>query len=95
MSDWQPGDLALCVKQGPWMQRFSNGGEAPCAGPMAGDVCLVVDVVVSLFGDLGLFFAEWPDYSLGGQYRAERFVKITPGADIEGIEAEKRRKVPA
>lgn len=71
MSDWQAGDLALCVTDEPWTNAKTG---APSYGPTRGSVMLVEHV--GQFSDVGtiLAFAEWPrDY-----FEANAFRKIAP-----------------
>lgn len=80
--DWQVGDLALCVKLGPWKS------EPGCseAGPQAGSICTVkwieaIPVGLSK-GKPGLVFEEWAD-----GFAAKYFRKIPPHkADAEDRE---------
>ena len=93
MADWQVGDLALCVKSN-W-EVWSDKPLCPTFGPKAGDILKVVRIsVCDYFGDPCLNFFE---YGLGDEdaFAAVGFRKITPGADIEGIEVERKVKVPA
>lgn len=96
MADWQPGDLALCVKQGPWI---ASDTDDDVSGPKAGEINEVVDVHIydeddaagPDFAGVFLVLSGW-DYECFGDYHAERFRKVTPGADIEGFE--ERRRLP-
>lgn len=96
MSDWQPGDLALCVRGGdldpeyawPTVDRF----------PEAGRVYLVHGVVMENFStvghSMGLILPDAPPNVRGNHvWCAGRFVKVTPGAEIEGKEVEAKRPV--
>lgn len=70
--NWQVGDLALCIKVGPWT---IDG-----CGPAPGSVSTVRDLdLFSPDGDLYLALEEWPDsrYTIE-RFRASRFRKITP-----------------
>lgn len=90
---WERGDLALCVKLGQWMQTNLSLPDQACVGPMPGAVLLVVRVCPAPVTDgTNLFFAEFPNFTDGEGYAATRFVKITPGAKIEGVE--ERRRLP-
>lgn len=77
--DWNPGDLAECVHQGPW---FSCGGfdSAHGDGPKFGEIRVVESVMVEshmLLGQLtGLRFRRWSK-----PFAANAFRKITPRAD--------------
>jgi len=81
--DWQPGDLALCVAQGPDPEHWS--GKA--GGPRLGGVYVVERVEIEPFGDyfpagLYLAFADFPD-----SFFHEGFRKIRPHApDAEDAE---------
>lgn len=74
--DWQVGDLALCVRGGPWDQNHV----AP-EFPVAGRVYLVDYVAIAEFND-GPFLALWlnngPQNVDGPFWGAERFRKIRP-----------------
>lgn len=72
MSDWQIGDLALCVEDGP-----SVWGQAVPA--VRGRIYTVMAIVVD---GQGLTFLEIPHPNAEG-YRKERFVKVTPPAADE------------
>lgn len=85
MADWQVGDLALCVKIGPW--EYDDDGIA-CAGPKAGSVHRVTRV-----HPLPAIWLEGWGYSGDDAFCPSRFRKITPGAKIEGIEEPRRVKV--
>lgn len=90
-ADWQPGDLALCVKNG---SRPGNPTRRGC-------VYRVKRVWINPVSDsLALDFAGVFN---GARCRSKatfwghnpaRFRKITPGAEIIGKEAEKRIPVP-
>lgn len=78
--DWQPGDLALCIKVGAWseMQRrpLVDGG------PSAGKTYRVSDVV-SEEGPCLYFGNPWP-FDI---FQADRFRKIRPHTpDVEDEE---------
>ena len=79
MADWQAGDLALCIAKG-----FTERGKSSPIRP--GSVHKVV--LVDRWPFLNLVFDEYPNFG----FDAGDFRKITPGADIEGIE--ERRRVP-
>lgn len=79
---WVPGDLALCVKQGPW--RLDDG-TINWRGPSAGSTYRVWETEEA-GGELFLGFGEWPyDWFL-----SDHFIKVTPGADIHGFEEPRR-----
>lgn len=88
MMDWQPGDLALCI---------SVASEYP-PQVFIGAVLTVENVwadVPGPDGELGiaLDFYEADRFGDDEAYGAHRFIKVTPGADTKGIEAEKRIRV--
>lgn len=88
---WEPGDLALCIKQGPWIGNPS--GRVKPGGPRAGEIIRVARVAPNPLGGVRLHFAEHPLEPCGLQTRwfvADRFVKITPGTDAEGFEEPRR-----
>lgn len=95
---WKRGDLALCINSDGWSLRGSKG-KSP--GPQCGEVNEVAAVWMHGFpeGDIeALQFPAWP----GDSFASDNFVKVTPGADIEGSEIERERfkqgnpwKVPA
>lgn len=75
---WQPGDLALCIKLGPWTRRYADGYTAEGNGPAPGSVHVVSAVGLTFHGLPSLKFAE---HDLGPShtgYRADRFRKVTP-----------------
>lgn len=84
MSDWQVGDLALCVGS----KRGLNGRvftvRETWTGPLGSDPSVIA---------LGLRFYNFPDPSNKGAWNAKAFRKITPGADIEGVEEPRRLPV--
>lgn len=87
--NWQPGDLALCIKQGPWCDEENVITPGPCAGEVH-TVDETFTYPVPGWGTM-LFFKRWPHVF----WLAEgNFVKITPGAESKGIEVDRRRKQP-
>lgn len=90
MSDWQPGDLALCVQGGV---RDPTAAK-PEGWPVAGKIYTVSHAALYQFKRglfLGLFLVDGPKNASGKSiWNAGRFRKITPGADIEGIEEPRR-----
>lgn len=86
MSDWQPGDLALCVNAG--FIPKSNGGYATGAGLRKGAIYRVRECGMNPEGAYCLWLHEIPKDVWGR--RSSRFIKITPGAKIEGIEETRR-----
>lgn len=100
MSNWEPGDLALCVKTGKLSHLSPNGVRCTHGGglvPPRGSVRTVVRIeqartdrgTVFSCGCLNLVFA---DGSLGA---ALRFTKVTPGTDVQAFEEPRRVPVPA
>ncbi len=76
--DWQPGDCALCIKQGPW-RAMGSMKVRPNEPIRAGMFVTVRKVGMNSLGYVVLWFAEdmrgdGPRYS----YRAIRFVKLRP-----------------
>jgi hypothetical protein len=76
MSDWQPGDLALCIKSGGW--QMEEGGPMSMHGPGMGETYVVIDVDrAAAFDELEaeayLVFEEW----LGEAWLATRFIKVS------------------
>ncbi len=72
MRDWQIGDLALCIKQGPW--EIIEGPSTPSGDdPEPGCIYCVANVELAELAGLVLGFAEFHS-----QYQAGRFVKVTP-----------------
>lgn len=69
MSNWKPGDLALCVKLGPW-QTLKDGPSGAEVRP--GEICIVESVRLEERLYLRLV-GHTP-----GLYSASRFRKITP-----------------
>lgn len=85
--DWAQGDLALCVNNNGWA---SAGVWQDEPGPFAGQILTVIGVR-AFAGRTGLRFEEWPT----DWFHAVEFRKITPGAHIEGVEAEARHPIPS
>lgn len=86
------GDLALCINARGW--RASDCPDI-LAGPVAGQVLTVRVVTRAQYHyhdavSTGLGFDEWP----GDVFDPVSFRKITPGADLDGIEVERRIAVP-
>ncbi len=88
MSNWQAGDLALCVR--------SVKPEATArTGIRQGGLYTVENVVIVPDGRVGLRFKG---FTAGGKFKAFTawgFRKITPGHEIEGVEVEKKIREPA
>ena len=78
--DWQPGDLALCIKQGPWINKSASGLTRPGFGPPCGRILKVRSVIPCSVIGIALRFMDWPDrealHWIG--YNAQRFRKIRP-----------------
>lgn len=75
--DWQPGDLALCIKMGSW--ELEEGGVSTC-GPQLGKTYVVCGIERDAFFDASkeevfLVLERFP-YEC---WMADRFCKITPG----------------
>lgn len=84
--DWTPGDLALCVNGEGWAVP---GVWLDEPGPSAGQILTVRGV--RLFRHrVGLKFDGWGH----DWFHAVDFRKITPGADIHGVEEPTRIAVP-
>lgn len=82
MSDWQAGDYALCIYDGPW----DGEEETDAPGPRCGQIHEVEEVGVCgdgpLADELGLAFAPWNFF-----FVAECFRKVSPcEADAEDRE---------
>lgn len=93
--NWQKGDLALCVKGGV----IDPSAVSPSGWPLSGRVYRVAGAGAFRFS-LGVMPALWladgPNNNSGDSvWAAMRFVKVTPGTEIEGVEAENRIKEPA
>lgn len=100
MTDWQPGDLALCVKGGrivsspllrPPLPEYPNTGKIYTVDGVS------VDKFIQVPGEsvLALHFTDAPTNRCGKRvWAAERFVKVTPGADIKGVEVERKAPKP-
>lgn len=100
MSDWQKGDLALCVKQGDWTGNATGRRLVDLfpgiAVPVCGSVYTVAWAGLSRIGNIALEFVEvpTPQNSHGPlPWSATRFRKITPGTEPEGIEEPRRLPV--
>lgn len=94
MADWQPGDLALCIADG----RRTNKGRVYTVHAVAydSDRCGCGHYLPYGYAPaLWLAGVGQVDSETGCEpwARAIRFVKITPGSEITGKEAEKRRPV--
>ena len=78
MSDWQAGDLALCVKSSHTIESGSLNtvSDVVVAGPEWGQY----------EGAVGLFMEGRQAQSLTGAYRSDQFVKVTPNHDAETLE---------
>jgi len=66
--DWQVGDLALCIKLGPWRDVI---------GPKCGEVRAVRGVGRDPIG-VGLWLEGYPGKLRSDGFSASRFRKITP-----------------
>lgn len=93
MAKWAPGDIALCIKGGKISSITFN---PPNGFPRAGAVYTVSSVGRLDFAD-GETEALWfvdapPNTNRERVWGSHRFVKVTPGRDIDGVEVE--RKVP-
>lgn len=88
MADWQPGDLALCVKSGVRTRAgavYTVADLTPPGGYSPADHSVNMTDVVSLrFREIDHPPRAWAN--------SKRFRKVTPGADIEGFE--ERRRLP-
>jgi len=82
MSDWQVGDLALCIKLGPW--TCSDGSAPEDQGIIRGGGLYTVQRVGYLDPALCLGFDVEPDVP----YQADRFVKVTPPKTKQSIRTE-------
>lgn len=91
--DWQPGDLALCVKRGKWW--FSGTGAINNATAMrAGQIHRVRRVGMSPNGWLTLWFDGFPGEKFMDGFGACRFRKIKPLTNKEREEALRDLKAP-
>ena len=91
MSDWQPGDLALCVAHGPDAADWAEGD----GGPTLGSVHTVERAewfAADYWNPAGVYlsFAEFPD----SDFNALGFRKIKPLSDTEREEALRDLKAP-
>ena len=77
MSDWQAGDLALCV----------NDQDAPL---LRKGRIYTVRIVGSIGDATGLALIETEKVKPTGGFYASRFVKITPGHKITGSEVDQK-----
>ena len=83
------GDLALCINARGW----ASAVRAEVPGPSAGQVLTVRVVTRAQYHGAvltGLGFDEWP----GDVFDPVSFRRITPGADLDGVEVERRIAVP-
>jgi hypothetical protein len=97
-TDWQPGDLALCIKVGPWTNPETK---TPINRPIKGGQFCTVE---GLFPDsvyrtgFGLILKEDPRRAVNGNrvnYASDRFVKVTPEAEDAFDRQVIRDSVPA
>lgn len=87
MTDWQVGDLALCVVpsyKGPNVTRPGHLYTVDEVFTNQAVLCLCLGFVGVPTRKPGVYYG----------HRASRFVKITPGAKIEGVEVERRVPTP-
>jgi len=90
--NWEPGDLALCVKGGTLVTPAKET-------PKAGALYTVSGVLTRTFGNiehsvLALRLKDGPPNNDNKyEWAAHRFVKVTPGEEIEGKEVEKKREL--
>lgn len=94
MTDWQKGDLALCVKVGPW-ERMHSGRPVPAR--VNGGEVHQVSRVGAFVGVTILYFDDVLEPDRG--FDASRFRKVTPpkptADDREVIALMKGKKAPA
>lgn len=94
MSDWNIGDLAVCVEPGDWFDI--NKRVFDSFGPEVGSVC-TVEGFGECSGEMSLLLFEWP----ADEFTASAFRKIRPDAaeghasDWELILEGSKRKVSA
>ena len=87
---WEVGDLALCYET---VGSPGAGHPAPGQGRIErGGIYVIESVVVGWPPSTGIVLAGHHSAHSTGAYLAISFVKITPGADIEGVE--ERRRLP-
>lgn len=85
MSDWQAGDLALCLEQSGYQDSETG---VLTDGPKAGSINTVAEVQSIPFDGMpviALGFKEWPRC-----FHHLSFRKITPGHTITGSEVDQR-----
>ena len=90
MTDWAVGDLALCIKSGNWRPRIGHIVQTE-PGPNVGQ-CFTVRAVQMGIADPDEVYLGF--HGKRFQYAARYFRKVTPGADIEGVEEAKRLPQP-
>lgn len=78
MSDWQVGDLALCIKLGGWVATKDNSPWNP-GSVRCGGVYTISSVRAGIHVPVALMFVGEPKR----QYDASRFRKVTPPAADE------------
>lgn len=93
MSDWQKGDLALCLKRGPWEVVWGDKKIHLGFGPQFGDILTVEGVRIDWEGVLCLRFGGYNLDPCDFGFEASRFRKIRPSA-IKHIEALKDVPLP-
>lgn len=92
MADWQPGDLALCVRVAPIVA--GNFHNASLTKLRCGAVYGVVSAFIDCTGAAALLLDEVRSSHPEGGFRAERFRKINPLTDEEREDAFRDLKVP-
>lgn len=85
MSNWQVGDLALCIKLGPWTN--GDGEQLPAVTIRCGGL-YTVRRVVTCFDATALWLNEWPGDADSDGYLADRFIKVTPPKTKQSIRTE-------
>jgi hypothetical protein len=83
MSNWEPGDLALCIRDHSCFDEVWVDWAPKVGG--------VYTVAYYCPVEEGMELQEDPDkFNPLGWWHAPFFVKVTPGTDIEGIEEPKK-----
>jgi hypothetical protein len=90
MSNWEPGDLALCIKGGVVDGRGPYGRPTPVAGAVY--TVKWASMMRFCTGDkLGLRLVDGPLNGDGTpEWAAHRFIKVTPGTDVQAFEEPRR-----
>lgn len=89
---WEPGDMALCIKSGPWKAKGPKGETVEINGPKCGQMFLVVDVIEGLVGMEVETFLVFQEFTRS-MYKSDSFIKVTPDEDFVKDELERDNQI--